>query len=135
MTLPYPGFPTDLQPQFTVLLAVAQGTGVVSETVFDNRLRHVDELKRMGAQVRIDGRSAIVTGVDSLDGAPVVAPDLRAGAALVLAGLAAAGETEVAGVQHIDRGYVDLAASLSLLGADIRRVAGEREAHLPLAEK
>jgi UDP-N-acetylglucosamine 1-carboxyvinyltransferase len=133
MTLPYPGFPTDLQPQFTALLALSEGTGVVSETVFDNRLRHVDELKRMGAQIRIDGRSAIVTGVDALDAAPVVAPDLRAGAALVLAGLAAHGETEVTGVHHIDRGYVDLAGSLAALGADVRRVAGGHEVPLPLA--
>lgn len=133
MTLPYPGFPTDLQPQFSVLLAVASGTGVIQETVFDNRLRHVPELKRMGASIRLDGRSAIVTGVDALDGAPVLAPDLRAGAALVLAGLAADGETEVAGVEHIDRGYVDLAGTLCALGADVRRVQGGRELPLSLA--
>jgi UDP-N-acetylglucosamine 1-carboxyvinyltransferase len=121
-TLPYPGFPTDLQPQFSALLAVAEGTAVVTETVFDNRLRHVEELRRLGADIRIDGRSAIVRGVERLWGAPVAAPDLRAGAALVLAGLVADGETEVSGVGHIDRGYAAFAETLVALGADVRRV-------------
>ncbi len=118
-TLPYPGFPTDLQPQMTALLATAEGIATVTETVFDNRLGHIDELRRMGASIRVEGRTALVTGVPRLSGAPVQASDLRAGAALVLAGLAAAGETEVHGRGHIERGYADLPGQLRSLGADI----------------
>lgn len=121
-TLPYPGFPTDMQAPFMVLLSTAEGTSVVTETVFENRFLHVEELKRMGADIRIEGPSAIMRGVRRLTGAPVRATDLRAGAALVLAGLAASGETEVSGVAHIDRGYVGLVGKLQSLGADIRRV-------------
>jgi UDP-N-acetylglucosamine 1-carboxyvinyltransferase len=123
-TLPYPGFPTDLQPQMTALLATADGVAAVTETVFDNRLGHADELRRMGAQIRVEGRTALVTGVARLSGAPVQAADLRAGAALVLAGLAAAGETEVGGLGHIERGYADLPGQLRALGADVERLGG-----------
>jgi UDP-N-acetylglucosamine 1-carboxyvinyltransferase len=121
-TLPYPGFPTDMQAQIMALLTLARGTSVVTETVFENRFLHVDELKRMGADIRIEGRSAVVRGVNSLTGAPVRATDLRAGAALVIAGLAAEGETEVTGVHHLDRGYADIIGKLSRLGARVRRI-------------
>ncbi|MBX6350918.1 MAG: UDP-N-acetylglucosamine 1-carboxyvinyltransferase [Clostridia bacterium] len=122
-TLPYPGFPTDMQAPFLALLSVAQGTSVVTETVFENRFRHVEELKRMGARIDIEGAGAVVQGVERLTGAPVAASDLRAGAALVLAGLVAEGETEVLEVHHIDRGYHQLVERLAALGADIRRVS------------
>lgn len=122
-TLPYPGFPTDMQAQMMALLAVTEGTSTVTETVFENRFMHVEELKRMNAQIKIEGRSAIIEGVPRLSGAKVCATDLRAGAALVLAGLAAEGETEVTGLHHIDRGYVDLVGKLRRLGADIARVS------------
>lgn len=122
-TLPYPGFPTDLQPQMTALMATAEGIAAVTETVFDNRLGYADELRRMGASIRVEGRTALVTGVPRLSGAPVQASDLRAGAALVLAGLAAAGETEVIGFGHIERGYADLPGQLRALGADIEGAA------------
>ena len=118
-TLPYPGFPTDLQPQMMAMLCLARGTSMITETVFENRFMHVPELRRMGANVRIDGRSAVVRGVECLSGAPVSASDLRAGAALVLAGLATEGTTEVSGVFHIERGYVDIVQKLSQVGADI----------------
>ncbi|MBE3589525.1 MAG: UDP-N-acetylglucosamine 1-carboxyvinyltransferase [Firmicutes bacterium] len=123
-TLPYPGFPTDMQAPFMALLTIAQGTSVITETVFENRFRHVEELKRMGARIDIEGPSAIVHGVERLTGAPVTASDLRAGAALVVAGLVAEGETEIAGVHHIDRGYKDLVERLRSLGANIERVSG-----------
>lgn len=118
-TLPYPGFPTDMQPQMMALLTQARGTSMVTETVFENRFMHVPELRRMGANIRTDGRSAVVSGVRSLSGAPVTASDLRAGAALVLAGLVADGVTEVRCVSHIERGYVDIVPRLKALGADI----------------
>lgn len=121
-TLPYPGFPTDMQAPIMALMALAEGTSVITETVFENRFLHVEELRRMGADIRIEGASAIVRGVPRLYGVPVKATDLRAGAALVLAGLAAEGETEVSGLAHIDRGYVNLAGKLRSLGADILRV-------------
>ncbi len=120
-TLPHPGFPTDMQPQFMALLTQAFGTSVVSETVFENRLMHVSELCRMGANIKVRGRQAIVYGPAQLTGARVAATDLRAGAALVLAALAARGETIVTEVQHIDRGYVRLVENLHALGADIER--------------
>ena len=123
-TLPYPGFPTDMQAQFMAMLAVAEGTSVVTETVFENRFMHVDELVRMGAQIRVDGRTATVEGGRVLKGAAVRATDLRAGAAMVLAGLVAEGETRVGYIHHIDRGYDDLVAKLVALGADIRRTEG-----------
>lgn len=121
-TLPYPGFPTDMQAQFMALMSICEGTSVVIETVFENRFMHVDELKRMGADIKIDGRSAIIQGVDSLMGAPVKATDLRAGAALVLAGLVADGVTEIGDVYHIDRGYDNIEEKFSKLGARIYRV-------------
>lgn len=124
-TLPYPGFPTDMQSQMMTLLTVAQGSGVVTETVFENRFMHVEELRRMNAHISVEGRAAVVNGVGRLVGAKVCATDLRAGAALILAGLAAEGETEVTGLHHIDRGYVDIVGRLRLLGADIRRVDPE----------
>jgi UDP-N-acetylglucosamine 1-carboxyvinyltransferase len=121
-TLPYPGFPTDMQAQFMALMTVAQGTSVVTETVFENRFMHVDELKRMGANIKIDGRSAVIEGLAQLTGCPVKATDLRAGAALVLAGLVADGFTEVGYIHHIDRGYECLVDKLCGVGADIKRV-------------
>ena len=126
-TLPYPGFPTDMQAQFMALTTICQGTSVITETVFENRFMHVDEFKRMGAKIRIEGRSAIVEGVPRLKGASVNATDLRAGAALVLAGLVADGETEVGYLYHIDRGYDNLVLKLQRLGADIVRVNIEEE--------
>lgn len=126
-TLPYPGFPTDMQAQFMALTTICQGTSVVTETVFENRFMHVDEFKRMGAKIRIEGRSAIVEGVPRLKGASVNATDLRAGAALVLSGLVAEGKTEVGYLYHIDRGYDNLVLKLQRLGADIVRVNIEEE--------
>ena len=120
-TLPYPGFPTDMQAQLMALMTVARGTSIITETVFENRFMHVDELKRMGANIKIEGRSAVVEGVPRLCGCPVKATDLRAGAALVLAGLAAEGETTIGCLHHIDRGYDGLVAKLQGLGADITR--------------
>ena len=121
-TLPYPGFPTDMQAQFMAMLTIAEGTGLVTETVFENRFMHVDGLKRMGASIKVDGRTSIVEGVPSLTGCQVKATDLRAGAAMVLAGLVANGETQVSYIHHIDRGYDNLVAKLCKLGADICRV-------------
>lgn len=121
-TLPYPGFPTDMQAQFMALTTIAKGTSTVMETVFENRFMHVDELKKMGAEIRIEERRAIIDGVASLKGAKVRATDLRAGAALVCAGLAAEGTTEVTQLSHIDRGYDNLVGKLKRLGADIVRV-------------
>jgi len=126
-TMPYPGFPTDMQAPFMALLAVSSGTGTVTETVFESRLGHVGEFKRMGADIQVDGRAATVFGRRSLLGAPVTAMDLRGGAALVLAGLAATGVTEVRGVEHIDRGYEGLDVHLRRLGASIRRVREEAD--------
>ncbi len=120
-TLPYPGFPTDLQAQFMAMMNVCEGTSVAIETVFENRFMHVDELKRMGADIKIDGRSAIIQGVESLTSAPVKASDLRAGAALVLAGLVSEGITEIDNIYHIDRGYEDIEEKLTGLGAKIYR--------------
>ena len=123
-TLPYPGFPTDLQAQLMALMTVANGLSVITETVFENRFMHVSEMMRMGADVVIQGKSAIVRGVPKLHGAPVMATDLRASASLILAGLAAEGTTILSRVYHIDRGYQQIEKKLSTLGADIRRVAG-----------
>jgi UDP-N-acetylglucosamine 1-carboxyvinyltransferase len=123
-TLPYPGFATDLQAQIMVLMAVAKGLSVITETVFENRFMHVSEMVRMGADIVIQGTSAIVRGVPKLRGAPVMATDLRASASLILAGLAAEGKTVLARVYHIDRGYQQIEKKLSALGADIRRVPG-----------
>lgn len=121
-TMPYPGFPTDMQSQVMVLLALAEGTSVISETIFENRFMHVFELQRMGADIEVEGRTAIVRGVAALSGAPVMASDLRASAGLVLAGLAAEGETVMSRVYHLDRGYAGFEKKLKALGADIRRV-------------
>ncbi len=124
-TLPYPGFPTDMQSQMMALLLKSEGTSVVTETVFENRFMHVDEFQLMNAEIKVEGRSAIITGGAHLKGAKVCATDLRAGAALILAGLVSEGTTEVSGTHHIDRGYVDLAEKLSGLGADIWRISVE----------
>ncbi|MCL1884184.1 MAG: UDP-N-acetylglucosamine 1-carboxyvinyltransferase [Defluviitaleaceae bacterium] len=124
-TLPYPGFPTDMQAQFMSLMSTATGTSVITETVFENRFMQVGELKRMGADIKIESRSAIIEGVPQLTGAQVCASDLRAGAALVLAALRAEGTTEISGIHHIDRGYDRLDAHLNKLGADIKRVECE----------
>lgn len=121
-TLPYPGFPTDMQAQLMAMMTVAKGTSVITETVFENRFMHVDELKRMGANIKIEGRSAIVEGVTGLTGCQVKATDLRAGAALVLAALVAEGTTEIGYIHHIDRGYDDIVNKLRGIGADICRV-------------
>jgi len=120
-TLPHPGFPTDLQAQFMALMTLADGTSVVKETIFENRFMHVQELARMGANIRLDGNTAIVTGCERLSAAPVMATDLRASASLVLAGLAAEGETVISRVYHIDRGYERIEEKLSKLGARIER--------------
>jgi UDP-N-acetylglucosamine 1-carboxyvinyltransferase len=121
-TSPYPGFPTDMQAQFTALNCVAKGTATITEAVFENRFMHVLELQRMGAQVKLESNTAVTTGVDSLTSAPVMATDLRASASLVLAGLVARGETEVDRIYHIDRGYETIEEKLANLGAKIRRV-------------
>lgn len=120
-TLPYPGFPTDMQPQMMALLARAEGNCVITETVFENRFMHVPELRRMGADIRIDGRSALVRGTENFSGVPVEASDLRAGAALIISALAAEGVTEVHGVHHVERGYEDIVSKLRSVGADIWR--------------
>jgi len=121
-TMPYPGFPTDMQAQIMAYLSTALGTSMVIETVFENRFMHVEELKRMGAKIKIEGRSAVIEGVEKLSGAPVKATDLRAGAALILAGLAAEGTTKVMNTYHIDRGYVNIVEKLQNLGASIKKV-------------
>lgn len=121
-TLPYPGFPTDMQAQFMALLTMSEGNSVITETLFENRLRHVAELNRMGANIRVKGNIAIIQGVPMLSGAPVLATDLRASAALVLAGLAAEGMTTIRGLQHLDRGYENLEGKLQKLGAKLQRV-------------
>ncbi len=123
-TAPYPAFPTDMQAQFTALNSIAQGVGTITETVFENRFMHVHELKRMGANIALEGNTAITTGVERLTAAPVMATDLRASASLVLAGLVAKGETVVDRIYHIDRGYECIEEKLTQLGARIRRVTG-----------
>ena len=120
-TMPYPGFPTDMQALFMSLAAVTKGTSVITETVFENRFMHAAELQRMGADIKIDSRSAIIEGVDSLTGTSVRATDLRAGAALILSALAARGETEISDIYHIERGYDRIEEKLRALGADIQR--------------
>jgi len=121
-TMPYPGFPTDLQPQMTVLLSLCSGTSIVTEGVWENRYQYVDELKKMGANIKVEGRVAVVEGVESLQGAEVVAVDLRAGAALIVAGLAAKGKTVIYNTKNVDRGYENIDYKLKLLGAKISRV-------------
>lgn len=122
-TLPYPGFPTDMQAQFMALMCVAEGTSIFTETIFENRFMHADELRRMGANIKTDGRSAIVEGVSRLTGCKVKATDLRAGAALIIAALAAEGQTEITELHHIDRGYENLIEKFQTIGADIVRVS------------
>jgi UDP-N-acetylglucosamine 1-carboxyvinyltransferase len=121
-TLPYPGFPTDMQPQIAAVLCYAKGTSVITESIFDNRFKYVDELKRMGAKIQVDGKIAVIEGTGNLTGAPLCVCDLRAGAALVVAALAANGVTEIKDVFHIERGYEDMAGKLRRLGADIKRI-------------
>ena len=121
-TMPHPGFPTDMQPQITTLLTLAEGTSIVTEGVWDNRFKYVDELTRMGADISVDGRVAVIEGTGKLNGAPVKATDLRAGAAMVIAGLAAEGVTEIEEIEHIERGYEELETKLRGLGARIKKV-------------
>ena len=122
-TFPYPGFPTDLQPPAMVLLTAAKGLSVITENVFDGRYSHVDELKRMGATIKVEGRTALIEGGSVLSGAPVSAPDLRSGAALIIAAIMAEGESEISAIEHVDRGYEVLEDKLTKLGASIRRAA------------
>ena len=126
-TMPHPGFPTDMQAQFMALMTVADGTSVVTETVFENRFMHADELRRMGANIKTDGRSAVVEGVSQLAGCKVKATDLRAGAALIIAALVAEGQTEITGLNYIDRGYEDLIEKFQTIGANIVRINGVEE--------
>ena len=126
-TLPYPGYPTDMQPQIAVTLALAQGTSIVTESIFENRFKYADELTRMGANIKVEGNTAIIDGVPKLSGARVSAPDLRAGAALVIAGLAAEGITIVDDIVYIQRGYENFEQKLRGLGAEIERVSSEKE--------
>ena len=121
-TMPHPGFPTDMQPQMATVLSVAEGTSIVTEGVWDSRFRYVDQLTLMGADIQVDGKMAVITGVKELHSAPVRAVDLRAGAAMIIAGLAAKGTTEIEEIDHIDRGYEDVVEKFSALGADIKRV-------------
>ncbi|NLT19429.1 MAG: UDP-N-acetylglucosamine 1-carboxyvinyltransferase, partial [Syntrophomonadaceae bacterium] len=120
-TMPYPGFPTDMQPQMMSLLSTVRGTSIMVETIFENRYMHVQELRRMGADIKVEGRVAIIKGKNHLEGAFVEATDLRAGAALILTGLQADGETVISRVDHIDRGYEKIHKKLKILGADIER--------------
>jgi len=122
-TAPYPAFPTDMQAQFAAMNCMADGVGVIKETIFENRFMHMQELQRLGADIRIDGHTAIIRGIEKLTGAPIMATDLRASASLVLAGLVAEGDTTVDRIYHIDRGYENIEEKLSGLGAKIRRVA------------
>ena len=124
LTMPYPGFPTDAQAPIMAMTCTASGTSLFVETIFDSRYRHVDELSRMGARIKVEGRVAVVEGVERLSGAPVECTDLRGGAALVIAALAAEGETEIGELRHLDRGYEGLEAGLSGLGAAICRIGG-----------
>ncbi len=123
-TLPYPGFPTDMQAQMMALMAVSDGLSVITETIFEGRFNHVAELRRMGAEIRLEGRHAFVKGASCLSGAPVMASDLRASASLILAGLVAQGETEISRIYHLDRGYAKIEEKLSKVGASIQRVKG-----------
>ena len=120
-TMPHPGFPTDMQPQIAVLLSIAEGTSIINESVWDSRYRYVEQLAHMGASIKVDGKIAVIQGVEQLKGAPVKADDLRAGAAMVIAGLVASGTTEIENVVYIDRGYEDIVGKLRSVGADIRR--------------
>ena len=123
--MPHPGFPTDMQQPFAALLSIAEGTSVISENVYERRFRYVSELQRMGSDIVQEGRTAIIKGVSKLTGAEVTATDLRAGAALIIAGLVAEGRTEITGVEHLDRGYENIVGKLASLGAEIVRVDSE----------
>ncbi len=127
-TLPYPGFPTDMQPQMSVVLALAEGSSIVTESIFENRFKYVDELNRMGGKIKVEGNTAYIEGVDRFTGAPLSAPDLRAGAALVIAALAAEGISEIEDIEYIQRGYEDFEGKLRGLGAVIERIDSDREA-------
>lgn len=127
VTMPHPGFPTDMQQPFVALLSIAEGTSIVTENVYERRFKYIGELQRMGADIKQDGRTAVIKGVDRLTGAPITATDLRAGAALVVAALVAEGATEIVGVEHIDRGYECLIDKLIALGADVTRVDPDRK--------
>ena len=127
-TMPHPGFPTDMQPQFAVLLALASGTGIMTEGVWDNRFRYIEELRRMGVDAQVDGKVAVIQGVDRLMAAPLKATDLRGGMAMVLAALVAQGTTEIEDIHHIDRGYEDIIQKLSDVGANIRRIEVAQQA-------
>ncbi len=131
-TLPHPGFPTDMQPQFSTLLTIANGTSIVTDDIFDNRFRYVSELRRMGAEITVDGTTAVISGVPSLTGAAVRASDLRAGAALVIAGMAATGTTVIENIYHIERGYENIDDKLKGLGADIKRVTDYESAKMAI---
>ena len=131
-TLPYPGFPTDMQPQMTALLTMASGTSIVTESIFSNRFRYVDALRRMGADIRVDGTVAVVQGVEQLTGAPVKATDLRAGAALLIAACCAKGTTEIEDIYHIERGYENIVEKFIGLGADIRKVSVDEPDRTPV---
>jgi UDP-N-acetylglucosamine 1-carboxyvinyltransferase len=123
-TAPYPGFPTDMQAQLTALNTIAEGTSTIVETIFENRLNQTQEMKRMGAEIIIEGNTAVITGIEKLKAAPVMASDLRASASLVIAGLIADGDTLIDRIYHIDRGYECIEEKLQILGANIRRIPG-----------
>ncbi len=127
-TMPHPGFPTDMQPQIAAALTTANGTSMITESVFDNRFRYVEELKRFGAQISVDGKLAVIQGVDHLTAAPVKANDLRAGAAMIIAALCAHGTSQIDEIQHIERGYENVVEKFAALGADIHRVSSEQTA-------
>jgi UDP-N-acetylglucosamine 1-carboxyvinyltransferase len=133
-TAPYPAFPTDMQAQFTALNTIAEGTGIITETVFENRFMHVQELRRLGADIQLKGNTAIIKGVPRLTGAPIMATDLRASASLVLAGLVADGQTDIDRVYHIDRGYENIEEKLGQLGARIRRTGRGPDSPIPLLQ-
>jgi UDP-N-acetylglucosamine 1-carboxyvinyltransferase len=132
-TMPHPGFPTDMQPQISVLLSLAKGTSIVNESVWDNRFRYVEELRRMGANISVDGKISVVEGVDRLTGTLVKATDLRAGAALIIAGLTSSGETIIENIDHIDRGYENICKKLKGVGANIKEVSEKYQPPLPKA--
>ena len=126
-TQPYPGFPTDMQPQIGVVLSLSSGTSIVTESIFENRFKYVDELARMGANIKVEGNTSIIDGVPQLTGARITSPDLRAGAALVIAALAAEGCTVIDDIVYIQRGYEDFEGKLRSLGAEIEKVSSEEE--------
>jgi UDP-N-acetylglucosamine 1-carboxyvinyltransferase len=133
-TLPYPGFPTDMQPQMTTLLCLAEGTSIVTETIFEHRFKYVDELRRMGAKIEVDGKVCVVEGIDKFTGASVQACDLRAGVALVIAGLAADGITEINGIEHVERGYENIVEKFKALGGNIKKI-GDTDEKLSVVDK